>query len=79
MKKFKQTLERFDGWIALILWLPALFIGRLIFYLAVDMVCNTQRFFEFNSNDINLLAEGVFYVYRQYTPYILHALSLTRC
>ena len=69
MKKFKQTREKFDGWIALILWLPALFIGRSIFYLAVDMVCDTQRFFEFNSNDINLLTEGVFYVSIIYAVY----------
>lgn len=69
MKKFKQTLERFDGWIALILWLPALFIGRSIFYLAVHIVCNTQRFFELNSNDINLLAEGVFYISTIYAVY----------
>lgn len=69
MKKFKQTLEKFDGWIALILWLPALFIGRSIFYFAVNMVCDTRSFFEFNSNDINLLTEGVFYVSITYAVY----------
>ena len=61
LKKISQARRKLGGFWPLLLWLPALWAGKAIFFAAAGMLADAQKFFEFDPNAPESSIDGILY------------------
>ena len=61
LKKILQARRKLGGFWPLLLWLPALWLGKTVFLAAAGMLAEAQKFFEFNPNAPEASVDGILY------------------
>lgn len=61
LKKISQARRKLGGFWPLLLWLPALWAGKAIFFAATGTLADAQKFFEFDPNAPEASIDGILF------------------